>query len=124
MLILLGFFKDFSSIVYFFVVLSASVAQVRAHAPRMMWRIENRWSRSRSRLTWSLWHLQTELQFLGSLRIQRMVRYGRAQFAHTSSLTSLSLNFQNAIQSSNKFYMRFQGQKGTFNHKSVGEQSL
>lgn len=67
-----------SFFLFFFAVLSASVGQVRAHALRMMVRIENRLSGLQSRLIWSLWHLQMELQYLGSLPIQLMVQYGSA----------------------------------------------
>lgn len=62
----------------FFVVLFVSVGQVRAHALRMMPRLENRLSGLQRRLIWSLWHLRMDLQYLGSLPIQLMVQYGRA----------------------------------------------
>lgn len=70
-------------------VLSASVGQVRAHALRMMVRLENRLSGLQSRLIWSLWHLQMELQCLESLPIQLMVPYGRAASFSDSNLTLL-----------------------------------
>lgn len=76
----------------FFLVLSASDAQVRARAPRMTARIKSGLSRLQSRLTWSLWHLPTELLFLGSLQIQLMVRYGKDTFNTRCALTPLLLH--------------------------------
>lgn len=68
----------------FFVVLSASVAQVRAHAQRKMLRAESRMQGLQSRLIWRLWRSLRELQYLESLLIQLMVQYGMASFLSDS----------------------------------------
>lgn len=66
-------FKIDLGLPFLFPGLFDSVAQERAPALRMMWRIESRLSRPLGRQTWRPSFWQRRLQFLGSLPIQLMV---------------------------------------------------
>lgn len=90
--------KNISNLIFFsFVVLSVSVAPVRALAQRKTWRAESRMSGLQSRLIWRLWHSQRQLQYLASLPTQLMVWFDRAFNYFPSLVKILQTSFEIAI---------------------------